>query len=202
MPEFRRLAALTVVSACVVTTFATLMAAGPAVTVADRPQDDRLKSQSTERPKEAPLTSDRRAEAHPSRPEGESRFTPRAVFLPTTVPLNAQVDLNPNGGGGGIAGNCPPTVSAWTNSNFGAGSYILQLGFAEQEMAGASFTIDPSNFPIRIDVAEMIFATTGATVTGVCTGAAATAASAGCSYATAPSSEGATDGVIACRNAR
>lgn len=164
MPEFRRLAALTVVSACVLTTVATLS------TAADRPDRkhpdrDRATSASSERPKDVPTGSNGQAESPRSPAEGESRFHPIVTTIPVPVNLNAQVDLNPNGGGGGIAGNCPPTVSTWTNSSFGPGSYILQLGFAEQESAGASFTIDPSNFPIRIDLAEMIFATSNATVT-------------------------------------
>lgn len=65
---------------------------------------------------------------------------------------------------GGIAGNCPPHVSAHTNASFTGGSYVVQAGFAEQEIAACSYTIAAAEFPIRLDLAEMIFATSSAAV--------------------------------------
>ncbi|MBL9120517.1 MAG: hypothetical protein JNL80_11455 [Phycisphaerae bacterium] len=157
MPEFRRLAALTVVSACVLTTLATLS------TAADRPNDPKGKM---ERPGNAPSTvSTNVGDESRGRDASDSRLHPIVTAIPMTTTLNGQIDLVQGEGSGGVAGNCPPTVSTLTNASFEGGTYVVQGGFAEQEMAGASFTIDASNFPIRIDLAEMIFATSGATVT-------------------------------------
>lgn len=65
---------------------------------------------------------------------------------------------------GGIAGPCPQQISTHTASNFQAGTYILQAGLGEGESAAVSFTLNPDNFPLRIDLTEMIFGTSGATV--------------------------------------
>ncbi|MEC7385731.1 MAG: hypothetical protein VYB14_06035, partial [Planctomycetota bacterium] len=64
-----------------------------------------------------------------------------------------------------LAGSCPSEVSTHTDADFGGGQYTVQAGFAEQEIAAASWTLDPAVFPIRLDVAEMIFATSNANVT-------------------------------------
>ncbi len=64
-----------------------------------------------------------------------------------------------------LAGSCPSEVSAHTDADFGGGQYTVQAGFAEQEVAAASWTLDPAVFPIRLDVAEMIFATSNTNVT-------------------------------------
>lgn len=65
---------------------------------------------------------------------------------------------------GGTAGACDPVVSTRTNASFEGGQYIAQGGFAETEVAAASFTLPASAFPVRIDMAEMIFATSGTSV--------------------------------------
>jgi hypothetical protein len=70
-----------------------------------------------------------------------------------------------SGSEGGVAGACEPTVSAHTSNSFEGGQYVAQGGFAEAEVAAVSFTLPASAFPVRIDLAEMIFATSGATVT-------------------------------------
>ncbi|MEE2681605.1 MAG: dockerin type I repeat-containing protein [Planctomycetota bacterium] len=68
-------------------------------------------------------------------------------------------------GGTGLQGTCEEVVSSHTDADFGGGSFILQGGFAEEEIAAASFTADPSQFPIRIDLFEVIAGTSGSTVT-------------------------------------
>lgn len=87
--------------------------------------------------------------------------------LPVMVGGIAQqrVVLRRGGDGGGTAGACDPVVSTHTNASFEGGQYVAQGGFAEQEVAAVSFTLPASAFPVRIDLAEMIFATSGATVT-------------------------------------
>lgn len=163
MAESRRLAALTVASACALTTLASLAAAYPS------DSSHRGDAPKTERPREErrvvgggtgdALPADRTIH------DGEPRYQPIVVATPVVAPMNAKVDLVSGEGSGGVAGTCPPTVSTWTNASFEGGSYLIEAGFAEQEMAGASFTIDASNFPIKIDLAEMIFATSNASVT-------------------------------------
>ena len=64
--------------------------------------------------------------------------------------------------GGGIAGGCDPVVVAHTASDFGAGQYVAQGGFIEREIAATSFQLPPDAFPIRLDLFEAMFATSGA----------------------------------------
>lgn len=68
----------------------------------------------------------------------------------------------PLGDGGGERG-CQQ-VSTWTAANFAGGDFVVQAGFSERELAAASYTIDTSLFPIRIDLMEMVFATGGTSV--------------------------------------
>ena len=54
-------------------------------------------------------------------------------------------------------------VSTHTDADFEGGSYIAQAGFAETEIAAASYTLTADQFPVRVDLMEMIFATVNAT---------------------------------------
>ncbi|MCA9292088.1 MAG: hypothetical protein KDA25_13230 [Phycisphaerales bacterium] len=63
---------------------------------------------------------------------------------------------------GSIAGACDPTVSSHTNADFGGGQFVVQGGFAENEIAAASYQLTAGDFPLRVDLMEMIFATSGA----------------------------------------
>lgn len=65
---------------------------------------------------------------------------------------------------GGIAGTCPTQVVAHTDANFSGGSFIVQAGFAELESAACSYLLPAAAFPLRLDLTEMIFATSAATV--------------------------------------
>ncbi|MBL8764617.1 MAG: immunoglobulin domain-containing protein [Phycisphaerae bacterium] len=56
-------------------------------------------------------------------------------------------------------------VRTWSGANFEGGSFVLQQGFAEHEIAAASYTLPASEFPVKIDLMEMIFATANTTVT-------------------------------------
>ena len=75
------------------------------------------------------------------------------------------LDRSDQEGEGGIAGVCQPIVVAHTDSDFGPGEYIAQGGFVEGEIAATSYEFPPSAFPIKIELAEMLFATSGSTVT-------------------------------------
>jgi hypothetical protein len=65
---------------------------------------------------------------------------------------------------GGAAQDCPQQQSSLTGASFSGGSYIVQAGFIEQEVAAATYTVPASAFPIRLDMMEMIFATSNASV--------------------------------------
>ncbi|MEE9212068.1 MAG: hypothetical protein V3U29_05385 [Phycisphaeraceae bacterium] len=65
---------------------------------------------------------------------------------------------------GRIQGGCPQQVSSYTDADFEGGAFIVQAGFAEGEIAAASYILSPGDFPLRVDLLEMIFATFNATV--------------------------------------
>lgn len=54
-------------------------------------------------------------------------------------------------------------TSSHTDANFEGGSYVMQAGFAEREIAAASYVLTADQFPVRVDLMEMIFATRQAT---------------------------------------
>ncbi len=97
--------------------------------------------------------------------ECDGRMTPLVVMTPVD-PLLIVGNAPPRDGElpGGTAGACPQQVSQWTSSDFGPGTYILQGGFAEHEMAGTSYVLTAADFPLRIDLTEMIFGTSNASV--------------------------------------
>lgn len=61
-------------------------------------------------------------------------------------------------------GGCPQEVSSHTDANFQGGVFVVQAGFAEGEIAAVSYQLSAADFPLRIDLMEMIFATFQATV--------------------------------------
>jgi hypothetical protein len=138
---------------------ASTLASSPVAASSDRGERKDRATSAPERPKTAQRSSDD--------PCPECRFKPVVNFVPVVVPELVVADGVPTGNEvpGGVAGACPPEVSTWTNASFTGGSYIVQAGFAEGEMAAASFTIPADKFPIKIDMTEMIFATSNATVT-------------------------------------
>ncbi|MCW5776226.1 MAG: hypothetical protein KIS87_07305 [Phycisphaeraceae bacterium] len=67
-------------------------------------------------------------------------------------------------GEGGSSRSCT-FVSTHTDANFSGGTYVAQAGFAEKEILAASYVLSASQFPIRVDLMECIFATVNAVVT-------------------------------------
>lgn len=54
---------------------------------------------------------------------------------------------------------CAQELVTYSTHNFtNPGATIIQAGFVETEIFAASYTIDPVNFPVRIDYAEALFA--------------------------------------------
>jgi hypothetical protein len=63
---------------------------------------------------------------------------------------------------GGPTDSCN-VIATLTDASFTGGSYILEAGMAQTEMAAATYTVAASEFPITINLAEVILATSGAT---------------------------------------
>lgn len=63
----------------------------------------------------------------------------------------------------GVTDDPCSTTSTYTDASFTGGTYNVQGGFAEGEIAAASFVVPENKFPIKIESVEMIFATAGAT---------------------------------------
>ncbi len=59
---------------------------------------------------------------------------------------------------GGTQRGCPQQVSTHTDADFAGGAFVIQQGFAETEIAASSFTVAAADFPLRIDLMEMVFA--------------------------------------------
>ena len=92
------------------------------------------------------------------------RLEPLPVRDDAVPALRLIIDV-PEGGSAqdGLAGSCDQQVSTHTDADFSGGTYVLQGGFAEEEMAAVSFVLPASAFPIKIDTVEMIFGTSNAT---------------------------------------
>jgi len=62
------------------------------------------------------------------------------------------------GGGGGPRGTCPPVDVTLSDANFAGGSFIIQGGFVEGEIAAATYNLTALEFPIIVNTMEMVFA--------------------------------------------
>jgi hypothetical protein len=93
------------------------------------------------------------------------RLDPHPVKIGELGSIEARLQVNGDGGSqGGLAGSCDAQLAAHTDTDFDGGTYVLQGGFAEDEIAAVSFTLPESAFPIKVDLVEMIFGTSGATM--------------------------------------
>ncbi|MEZ6211178.1 MAG: hypothetical protein R3B46_08050 [Phycisphaerales bacterium] len=95
--------------------------------------------------------------------DGELRDAGRLVRLDSIGVMHVTstgqvIEVDPTS----VQGSQPQFVSTHTDADFTGGSYIAQAGFAENEYAAATYNIPNSLFPIRIDLAEMIFVTSAA----------------------------------------
>ena len=59
---------------------------------------------------------------------------------------------------------CPQTEVTLTDSDFGDGAYVLQAGFAQGESLAATYAVPSSEFPIKIDVMDVLFGTSNTIV--------------------------------------
>lgn len=92
-----------------------------------------------------------------------TKDTPTLVVSPRFKPANGGSGGS-GGGEGGVAGACPQVISSYTSASFEGGQYVVQAGFAQGEMTACSYLLSPSDFPLRIDLIESIFATSNASV--------------------------------------
>lgn len=131
---------------------AMLLGTGPGAT-----STDEMKTKDTQAADTTTTRTGGRLHPIPVKLDGVPRL--EATFHPI-----GGAEAPPERGQADRAGTCPPVVSSHTDADFTGGSFFVQAGFAEGEIAAASFTLDPSAFPLRVDLMEMIFATVGATV--------------------------------------
>ena len=75
------------------------------------------------------------------------------------VTRHGQVD-QPGGPVGPAACN---VVATHTDANFSGGSFVVQAGFAQGEMFAATYTVPAGDWPIKINLTEVIVATSSAT---------------------------------------
>lgn len=79
-------------------------------------------------------------------------------------PIELRRKRGPQTIGGVATGGCPTEVGVYTDANFAGGAYTQQQGFAQNNVAAISITVSPEKFPLRLDMTELIFATSGAIV--------------------------------------
>jgi len=87
----------------------------------------------------------------------EARVDLTSVLL-CTAPFSGR-----SGAGGGR--DCPPVVITYSDADSTGGEFIIEGGFVEEEIAAASYTVPASEFPIIVNVMEMVFAQNQATET-------------------------------------
>ena len=58
---------------------------------------------------------------------------------------------------------CPQEVLSLTDASFESGSYTIQAGFGESEAAATTYSLPIDSFPVKLDFAEILFATSNAT---------------------------------------
>ena len=93
------------------------------------------------------------------------RLDPHPEKLGELGLLEARLQVDGDGSSqGGLAGSCDSQIAAHTDADFTGGTYVMQGGFAEDEIAAVSFTLPESAFPIKVDLVEMIFGTSSASM--------------------------------------
>ncbi|MBL8878819.1 MAG: immunoglobulin domain-containing protein [Phycisphaerales bacterium] len=98
-----------------------------------------------------------------------STQNPNSRFQPVPITLDRVTRLYVTSTGqvfeeeGGVAGGECQRISAHTDASFSGGSYVVQAGFAESEIAACSYIVPAGDFPLQLDLCEMIFATSSAT---------------------------------------
>jgi len=92
---------------------------------------------------------------------GGDRLVEVPIVL-TDIPVLSVGPRGPVDGGFSTRARCNIT-STHTDASFTGGSYFAQAGFAQTEIFAQSHVLQASDFPIRINLAETLFATSNAT---------------------------------------
>lgn len=83
----------------------------------------------------------------------------RLLELSVDDPLIAPPDFQDPPSQDPADGSCPQQTVTYSTHNFTSGGFTAQQGFVATEIAAATYTLDPSNFPIRIDRVDGLFGT-------------------------------------------
>ena len=99
-----------------------------------------------------------------AQPQNRAPDTRRAQ-IPVALDRIDQVYLSPHGvvpgPFTGPVGRSCNMMASHTDANFSGGSFIVQAGFAQNEMAGMTYTVPAGEWPIKINMTEFIIATAG-----------------------------------------
>lgn len=80
------------------------------------------------------------------------------------VPNDPSADFPPGESPAGVP--CAQTSSTYSSFNFDVGGPLtVQAGMAETEIAAASYVLTAADFPVRLDRAQVVWGTNGATIT-------------------------------------
>lgn len=95
--------------------------------------------------------------------DASSRFQPTPISLDSIRTLHITSSGQVFEEEGGTAGGECYRISSHTDANFSGGTYVVQAGFAQNEISAASYTVPAADFPLQIDLIEVIIATSNAT---------------------------------------
>ena len=109
------------------------------------------------------LASSAIAQKSPKTKADTGRYTPVPVDI-AKVPTLRVTTLGDVLDGPNYGNRDCDIVSSHTDADFGGGSYVIQAGFAETEIAAASYVLPSTAFPLKIEMMEVIVATSNATV--------------------------------------
>ncbi len=108
------------------------------------------------------------AAGQPTLDDGASQYTQytRLVEVPATIAQIRTLHVTPRG----VDPNPATTtescniISSHTDANFGGGSFNLQVGMVDGEMFAATYTVPAGEWPIKHNLTEVIFGTSGTVV--------------------------------------
>jgi hypothetical protein len=90
---------------------------------------------------------------------------PVRIDAPTTLRATFSSPASAAVGQSMASGDCPQQESTHTDATWEPGAYIVQAGFEDEEILAASYILPADAFPVRFDVAEVLFATANAVET-------------------------------------
>jgi hypothetical protein len=95
-------------------------------------------------------------------PSGGFRGAEAGISLADLPTLRVSAHGFAGHGGSAGAGRACNVIATLTDASFSGGNYIIEAGMGETEMAAATYTVAASEFPIKINLTEVILATSNA----------------------------------------